>query len=241
MPKLRLNKILAQAGLSSRRGGDRLIQDGRVAVNGTVTREPGTLADPLSDTITVDGRPLPGREPAQYVILNKPRGYVTSRRDPRGRPVVTDLVRTAVRLYPVGRLDFDVEGLLLLTNDGALTHRLLHPRYGLPRTYDATVQGRVAPEDRARWARGVLLDDGPARPTAVEILRTASDVSRVRLTFTEGRKHEVKRYCEALGRPILTLRRVAFGPLDLGDLPLGQSRALTPREIRALRAAAGEP
>ena len=115
------------------------------------------------------------------------------------------------------------------------------PRYGLPRTYDATVQGRVAPEDRARWARGVLLDDGPARPTAVEILRTASDVSRVRLTFTEGRKHEVKRYCEALGRPILTLRRVAFGPLDLGDLPLGQSRALTPREIRALRAAAGEP
>jgi 23S rRNA pseudouridine2605 synthase len=241
MPKLRLNKILAQAGLSSRRGGDRLIQDGRVTVNGAVTRDPGTLADPLSDTITVDGRPLPGREPAHYVMLNKPRGYVTSRHDPGGRPVVTDLVPAAVRLYPVGRLDFDVEGLLLLTNDGAVTHRLLHPRFGLPRTYEATVQGRVAPGDRARWARGVMLEDGPARPAAVEILRTGTDQSRVRLTFTEGRKHEVKRYCEALGRPILSLRRVAFGPLHLDDLPVGQSRPLTPREIQDLRAAAGEP
>jgi 16S rRNA U516 pseudouridylate synthase RsuA-like enzyme len=133
MGTLRINKILAQAGVASRRGGDRLVLDGRVAVNGAVVREPGTLADPAVDLITVDGRPLPGAERRRYVLLHKPRGYVTTRHDPQGRPIVTDLVRVDERLYPVGRLDADVEGVLLLTNDGPLTHRLLHPRYGLPR------------------------------------------------------------------------------------------------------------
>lgn len=239
MPKLRLNKILAQAGLTSRRGGDRLIADGRVAVNGVIVRDAGTLADPDTQTITVDGRPLPGREALRYVALNKPPGYVTSRSDPRGRAVVTDLVPTDVRLYPVGRLDYDVEGLLLLTNDGPLTHRLLHPRYQLPRTYEATVRGRVAPGDLARWARGVTLEDGPARPRAVAILDTGTASSRVRLTFAEGRKHEVKRYCEALGHPVLHLRRIAFGPVRLGSLPLGRWRWLTPHEVAALRAGVG--
>jgi 23S rRNA pseudouridine2605 synthase len=237
MPKLRLNKVLAQAGLASRRAADRLILDGRVAVNGVVIREVGTLADPRLDAIAVDGRPLPAAEPAQYVILNKPRGYLTTRSDPQGRPVVTDLVPASGRLYPVGRLDADVEGLLLLTNDGALTHRLLHPRYGLPRVYEADVAGRVTPADLARWRRGVALEDGPAVPTVVHLVRASARASRLRLTFTEGRKHEVKRYCLALGHPVRGLRRLSFGPLRLGPLPRGAWRPLTPAEVRALRAA----
>ena len=211
-----------------------------MAVNGAVTREPGTLADPLTDVVTVDGRPLPAREPLHYVLLNKPPGYVTSRHDPRGRAVVTDLVRAPVRLYPVGRLDYDVEGVLLLTNDGPLTHRLLHPRYRIARVYEASVRGRVAPGDLLRWRQGVMLEDGPARPTSVELLRGRIDESLLRLAFTEGRKHEVKRYAEALGHRVLHLRRVAFGPIHVGTLPRGRSRPLSLAEIRALRAAVAE-
>jgi 23S rRNA pseudouridine2605 synthase len=209
MAKLRLNKILAQAGLASRRAADRLIAEGRVAVNGLVAREAGTLADPDRDTIALDGRPIPAAE----------------------------LVPASARLYPVGRLDVDVEGALLLTNDGALTHRLLHPRYGLPRVYEADVAGAVGRSELAQWRRGVTLEDGPAVPTAVALLRGGPGGSRLRLTFTEGRKHEVKRYCQALGHPVVRLRRIAFGPVTLGDLPVGRWRALTPREVAALRGA----
>jgi pseudouridine synthase len=242
MAKLRLNKILAQAGLSSRRGADRLIAEGHVAVNGAVTRELATLADPERDVVTVDGRPLPRAEAKHYLILHKPAGYMTTLDDPRGRPVVADLVRDVdARLYPVGRLDWDVEGALLMTNDGALTHRLLHPRYALPRVYEADVEGRVAPGALERWRRGVVLDDGPARPLDVEIVSGSREATRLRLTFTEGRKHEVKRYCAALGHRVRRLRRVAFGPVRLGDLPRGRYRRLTPREVSALRAATEDP
>jgi 23S rRNA pseudouridine2605 synthase len=241
MAKLRLNKILAQAGLTSRRGADHVVLEGRVAVNGVVTREPGTLADPATDRITVDGRAVPAPESVQYLLLNKPPGVVTTVRDPEGRPVVTDLLPAGVRerVYPVGRLDADVEGVLLLTNDGALTHRLLHPRYALTRVYEAEVAGRVSEVDVPRWRRGVTLDDGPAVPLDVELVRTATTSSLLRLSFTEGRKHEVKRYCEALGHRVRRLRRIAFGPLSLGTLPSGACRLLTPRELTALRTAAG--
>lgn len=206
-------------------------------MNGVVAQELATLADPEVDAITVDGRPLPSAEAKEYLLLNKPRGFVTAARDPHGRPVVTELVRSGARLYPVGRLDYDVEGALLLTNDGPLTHRLLHPRYGLPRVYDARVKGRVAREDLARWRRGAALPDGAAIPLAVELLGAGRGESRLRLSFAEGRKHEVKRYCEALGHPVLRLRRIAFGPLQLGALPVGACRPLTAREVRSLRAA----
>jgi len=240
MPKLRLNKILAQAGLSSRRGADRLIADGHVSVNGVVTRDLATLADPDVDIVALRGRPLPQAERKRYLVLHKPSGHVTTVTDPQGRPTVADLVSdVGARLYPVGRLDWDVEGVLLMTNDGGLTHRLLHPRYGLPRVYEAEVRGDVRAGDLSRWRRGVTLDDGPATPTAVELVHAGGASTVLRLTFTEGRKHEVKRYCEALGHPVQRLRRVAFGPVTLGDLPRGAHRALSPREIAALRAAAG--
>ena len=236
MPKLRLNKILAQAGLTSRRGAERLITEGRVAINGAVVRELGTLADPGSDLVTVDGTPLPGAEPLRYLLLHKPRGYVTTVRDPQGRPVVTDLVPDGVRLYPVGRLDADVEGALLLTNDGPLTHRLLHPRYGVPRVYEALVEGDVGARDVPGWRRGMTLEDGPARPLDVTWLgRGEGPTTRLALTFAEGRKHEVKRYCEAMGHRVVRLRRTAFGPIALGSLRPGQWRALTPREVAKLR------
>ncbi len=191
------------------------------------------------DDVRLDGRPVGAAEAAQYLLLHKPAGYVSSRHDPDGRAVVTDLVPQGARLFPVGRLDVDVEGLLLLTNDGALTHRLLHPRYQIPRVYEADVAGRVTRNDLARWRQGVRLDDGPAVPLAVEVLRTGARTSRVRLTFAEGRKHEVKRYCEALGHRVERLRRTAFGPLVLGNLPVGAARPLTSRELAVLRAAAG--
>src|ERR1041384_216304 len=237
MAKLRLNKILAQAGLTSRRGADQLIADGRVAINGVVTRELGTLADPAADAIAVDGRPLPAAETLHYLMLHKPAGVVSTVRDPQGRPVVTDLLPHEVRarVYPVGRLDADVEGLLLLTNDGPLTHRLLHPRYGLQRFYEADVAGEVRSNDLGRWRDGVELDDGPARPVAVDLVHSGRERSRVALTFTEGRKHEVKRYCDALGHPVLRLRRVGFGPLRLDGLAVGASRPLTRKELAALR------
>jgi 23S rRNA pseudouridine2605 synthase len=237
MPRLRLNKVLAQAGLTSRRGAERLITEGRVAINGKVVRELATLADPALDLITVNGTPLPRAEAFRYILLHKPRGYVTTVHDPQGRPVVTDLVPDDVRLYPVGRLDADVEGALLLTNDGTLTHRLLHPRYEVSRVYEAEVAGEVRADDVARWRRGVTLEDGPARPLdVVRLGRGEGTTTRLKLTFTEGRKHEVKRYCEALGHRVVRLRRAAFGPIELGRLRPGQWRALTPREMAQLRA-----
>ena len=206
-----------------------------------MTREPGTLADPDVDSIAVDGRPLRAAETKHYVLLHKPSGYVTTVSDPQGRPDVADLVRVSARLYPVGRLDWDVEGVLLMTNDGALTHRLLHPRYELERVYEAEVAGSVAAGDLERWRRGVNLDDGHAAPLAVDLVRAGRDVSVMRLVFTEGRKHEVKRYCEALGHRVRRLRRIAFGPITLGGLARGDSRPLTAREVAALRAAAEGP
>ena len=173
--------------------------------------------------------------PHRYVLLHKPRGYVSTRHDPEGRPVVVDLLPPeSGRLYPVGRLDFDAEGLLLLTNDGALADRLLHPRYEVLRVYEADVEGRVTDAELSRWRRGVTLPDGPAVPKAVAVRRRGARTTSLELTFAEGRNHEVKRYCHALGHPLLRLRRVAFGPLRLGNLPPGRSRPLTEAELARL-------
>lgn len=183
----------------------------------------------------MDGRALPARATLQHLVLNKPRGYVTTRRDPAGRPVVLDLLPPPARaLYPVGRLDFDTEGLLLLTNDGELANRLLHPRYEIPRVYEAEVEGRVAETDLERWRRGVSLDDGPAVPKRVTRLSAGRGTTWLSITFAEGRYREVKRYCKALGHPVRRLKRVQFGPLRLGDLAPGAHRTLTRAERIAL-------
>ncbi|MBI4610673.1 MAG: rRNA pseudouridine synthase [Candidatus Rokubacteria bacterium] len=234
---MRLQKVLAQAGLASRRGSERLIAEGRVTVNGKVVTTPGALADPYRDRIVVDGTPIPPPEPKRYLLLHKPPGYVTTRQDPQRRPVVLDLVRGKQgRVFPVGRLDFDCEGLLLLTNDGQLANRLLHPRFGVPRVYEAEVEGRVGADELDYFRRGTLLEDGVARPTEVGLLRHTRTTSWLRLTFTEGRYREVKRFCAALGHRVVRLRRVEFGPLRLGRLAQGAVRPLTAEEVRRLRA-----
>lgn len=202
--------------------------------------EPGAQADPERDVIGVDGRRLEPAAARTYVLVNKPRGYVTSRADPDGRPVVLDLVpHVRARVFPVGRLDYDTEGLLLLTDDGALANYLLHPRYEIPRVYEAEVEGRVRDADLGRWRRGVTLADGPAAPRSVRVLRHEAASTWLTLTFAEGRNREVRRYAEALGHPIRRLRRVAFGPLRLGDLASGASRPLRPREIADLNGLRG--
>jgi 23S rRNA pseudouridine2605 synthase len=184
----------------------------------------------------VDGRPLAAPAAHRYVLLHKPAGYVTTRRDPEGRPVVMDLLPPALRhLAPVGRLDVDTEGLLLLTNDGELANRLLHPRYQIPRVYHAEVRGQVSRADLPRWRRGVLLEDGPAAPQRVELRLTQRERSRLALTFAEGRKREVRRYCAALGHPVLRLTRIAFGPLSLRGLRAGAHRSLAPDEVAELK------
>jgi len=178
---------------------------------------------------------VPVGAPRRYVVVHKPRGYVTSRRDPEGRPVVADLLPAELgSLFPVGRLDLDAEGLVLLTDDGALANRLLHPRYEVSRVYEVEVEGRVGAADLPTWRRGVTLLDGPAIPRAVRILDGAERSTRLLLTFAEGRNHEVKRYCQALGHPVRRLRRVAFGPLQLGRLRPGQWRELTVSEEKSL-------
>jgi pseudouridine synthase len=233
---VRLHKLLAEAGVASRRAAERLIVAGRVRVNGVPVIEPGAHADPARDRIEVDGRPLPRAEPKHYVLLHKPRGYLTTREDPRGRPKVFDLVPGfEVRLHSVGRLDFDAEGLLLLTNDGDLTYRLTHPRHGVRRVYHALVKGRLQGGVLETLQRGVVLEDGPARAERARPLGGAgSGLHWIELTLAEGRYREVKRLCRAVGLVVQRLRRVAFGPLELGKLAPGQWRELTPHEVERL-------
>jgi 23S rRNA pseudouridine2605 synthase len=241
MPPVRLHKLLAEAGVASRRAAERLIVAGRVRVNGVLVTELGAHADPDRDRVEVDGQPVPRAEPKRYVLLHKPPGFLTTREDLRGRPLVFDLVpELGVRLHSVGRLDFDAEGLLLLTNDGALTFHLTHPRHGVRRVYHVLVQGRLDPDVLQALERGVILEDGPARVDHARRLRGAgAGLHWVELSLSEGRYREVKRLCRAVGLVVQRLRRVAFGSLELGELPSGQWRELTSAEVRRLAAPGG--
>jgi len=236
----RLNKVLARAGLASRRAADRLIAEGRVTVNGRVVRELGTHVDPRRDAIKVDGRRLPAApERYSYVMLNKPRGYVTTLSDPQGRPTVRELLRgVRGRLFPVGRLDFDSEGLLLLTDDGDLARDLMHPRSGVTKTYAAKVRGMPAPEALARLRAGAPLREGPALPAQVEVLRGGRN-PWLEVSVVEGRKHQVRRMLEAVGHPVLRLKRIRYAGLALEDLRPGRLRHLRGEEVARLRRAVG--
>jgi 23S rRNA pseudouridine2605 synthase len=230
---VRLNAYLARAGVASRRGADDLIRDGRVAVNG----EQGELSTRVrwGDVVEVDGARIAAQALA-HVLLHKPAGVVTTASDPHGRPTVVDLVDHPVRVVPVGRLDADTTGALVLTNDGQLAHRLAHPRYGVAKVYEAEVEG--APDDDALRALrdGVELEDGMTAPAAASVLSSGDRSSVLELTLHEGRKHQVKRMCIAVGHPVLRLHRVRYAGLELGGLAPGEWRELTASEVEALRA-----
>jgi 23S rRNA pseudouridine2605 synthase len=226
---VRLNAFIARAGVASRRGADELIKTGRVQVNG----EPGRLNTFVShgDVVELDGRRLAEQRLA-YVLLNKPAGVVTTARDPRGRPTVVGLVHHEARVVPVGRLDADTTGALLLTNDGELAHRLAHPRYRIDKVYEAEVEGEPDDEALRRLAEGIELDDGPTTPAKVRRLGP----SRLELTIHEGRKHQVKRMCAAVGHPVRRLHRRRYAGLSVDDLEPGVWRELTAAEVERLQA-----
>jgi pseudouridine synthase len=236
----RLQKILSQAGVASRRASEQLMLEGRVTVNGTTARELGTKADPLADDIRVDGRRIRLPEGHRYLLLNKPRGYVTTRADPQRRPTVLDLLG-GVReyVYPVGRLDFDSEGLLLLTNDGELAARLTHPSHGVPRVYEVRVAGVPDPRDLERLARGVTIDGRRTERADVQLVGgRGADRATVRITIHEGRNRQVRKMFDTIGHPVDELRRTAIGPIHDGRLPLGRWRDLSAAEVAALKRAA---
>src|SRR5712692_3411048 len=239
--KERLHKVLAHAGVASRRAAERMILDHRIRVNGALVVELGTQVDPSADRIEVDGRPLArGEARLHYVVLNKPTGVVSTAHDPEGRPTVVDLVHASYRLYPVGRLDIDSEGLVLLTDDGELTFRLTHARFGIEKEYHVEVACPDFGEQHLeQLRRGVVLDDGPARVKRADLIRTTPRGGLVRIVLIEGRQREVRRMLAALGCAVEGLQRVRIGPLRLGDLETGQHRSLRPREVAALRAAVG--
>jgi pseudouridine synthase len=230
----RLQKILSQAGIASRRASEQLMLEGRVTVNGTTVRELGTKADPAHDDIRVDGRRVKVPEHHRYLLLNKPRGYVTTRSDPQRRRTVLDLMN-GVReyVYPVGRLDYESEGLLILTNDGDLAARLTHPRHGVARVYEARVLGVPDPHDLDRLSKGVTIDH--RRTTLAEVKMLAAGV--LLITIREGRNRQVRKMCEAIGHPVIRLKRVAIGPIRDSRLKVGTWRDLTVDEVRKLRAA----
>jgi len=242
---MRLQKFLARAGAASRRGSEDLMTAGRVTVNGQVITELGFKVDPLVDVVEVDGKPLHLSDQPAYYALNKPTGYMTTMSDPEGRPTVVDLFPkdAPAGLFPVGRLDFDTEGLLLLTTDGDLAHTLLHPKHHVVKVYLATVQGVPSPATLKHLRTGVELDDGMTAPAGAALVKSTGEASReggravVELRIREGRKRQVKRMLSAVGHPVTRLQRVSFGPIVLGDLKVGDVRPLTNDEVEALRGA----
>jgi 23S rRNA pseudouridine2605 synthase len=227
---MRLAKYLAHSGVASRRAAEELIRAGRVTVGGDVVTDPARDVDETSG-VAVDAEPV-APEGLEVHVLNKPAGVVSTARDTHGRPTVTQLVPSSRRLYPVGRLDAETTGLILLTNDGELANRLTHPRYGVPRTYLARVERGPVPEHALRKLRdGVDLDDGPTQPAKVRQVESGV----VELTIREGRKRQVRRMFDAVGHPVVELTRIAFGPLRLGELRPGRHRRLTAVEIERLR------
>ncbi len=233
----RLQKLIAHSGLTSRRGAEELIREGRVTVDG-VSAHLGQKIEPESVVVEVDGVRLPVRPDLVYYLVNKPPGVVSTASDPQGRPTVIDLVPARSRVYPVGRLDVDSEGLLLLTNDGELTNLLTHPRHGVPKSYNVLVRGAPTVAEVRKLEAGIDLDDGPAKALSARLLDTARNRASVEIVIGEGRKREIRRMCDALGYPVLRLFRTAIGPLRDPHLKSGVSRSLTVEEVRSLYAAA---
>jgi len=239
--EVRLQKVIAAGGVASRREAERLIAAGRVTVNGRVVRVQGVCVDPRRDEVRVDGKPVSARSEPIYLMLNKPRSVVATAKDPQGRTTVFDILRGQAsskgleRVFHIGRLDYASEGLLLLTNDGKLADVLMHPSSQVPRVYQARVRGAPSPTVLARLRSGVELEDGPARARGARLLKKNSNSAWIELTVVEGRNRLVRRLFTELGHPVLRLVRVGYGGLQLGDLPRGKARRLTPGEIGTLK------
>jgi 23S rRNA pseudouridine2605 synthase len=236
----RLQKLIAAAGVCSRRAAEKLIEAGRVRVNGRIAAL-GESADTETDDITIDNKPLPGSGERTYIMLNKPRGYLSSVSDDRGRRTVAELTADAgVRLYPVGRLDYDSEGLLLMTNDGAFTHLLTHPSHEIAKVYELRVRGEGLERALELLASPLLIDGYRIRPAQVRLLRETADGALLSVTIFEGRNRQLRRMCELVGLEVLRLKRVAEGGLRLGVLPTGKWRRLEAEEIENLQKSAGK-
>ena len=230
----RLQKILARAGICSRRKAEEYIGDGRVAVDGKVVTQPGLKVDPELVNITVDGRPVQGEEKI-YILLNKPPGYVTTMSDPQGRPIVTDLLPGVKhRVFPVGRLDLESEGALILTNDGALANRILHPSFEVNKTYEATVRGVPGEGKLQRLGRGIMLDGRKTWPAQLRVLHRKKGEATIEVIIHEGKKRQVRKMFQAIGHPVLRLKRTAYGSLKLGSLGRGKYRFLTQIDLKKL-------
>jgi pseudouridine synthase len=234
--KVRLNKFLSEAGVASRREADRWILEGRVSINRKIVDELGVKVDEDQDVVQVDGKTVKKESRLLYVLLNKPAGYLVTLKDPFHRPTVRDLVPSSLgRLFPVGRLDFESEGALLLTNDGELAFRLTHPRFGVRKTYVAKVRGEPDEKALRRLGRGVFLEGKKTAPAKAALLTASPRSSWLRIELYEGRKREVREMCRAVGHPVLELRRVEFAGLGLKPLKPGEWRHLEPREVRRLK------
>lgn len=232
----RLQKIIANAGIASRRKAEELILEGSVTVNGQVVWELGAKADPEKDAIKVKGKLIHQPQKKTYIVLNKPRGYITSMSDPQGRPVVTELLKgVRARVYPVGRLDYESEGLLILTDDGDLAHTLMHPSHETPKTYVAKVKGVLEDKEIGRLEKGIRLREGVTAPAVVKRIKKTDSNSWIEITVHEGRYRQVRRMLDEVRHSVLRLIRIRYGPIELGDTPPGKYRYLTPEEIKSLR------
>lgn len=240
MSEERLQKIISRAGLMSRRAAEKFILGGRVSVDGKIISELGTKADLQKNKIFVDGKELQFAEEKVYIILNKPRGYISTAKDDRGRKTVLDLVSEIdARIYPIGRLDYDSEGLLILTNDGDLMNKLLHPKFKIAKTYRVKIIGKISAEKILKLSEGIELEDGLTLPAKISLLDAGKNFSTVEITICEGRNRQIRRMFAAVGHEVIFLRRIKFAGLTLKNIPVGKFRNLTEQEILSLQKQVG--
>jgi pseudouridine synthase len=234
-PPIRLQKFIAQCGIASRRKAEEFIAAGRIAIDGVVAKEMGICVIPGKNKITFDGKLVEVKEQLVYYLLNKPKGYVTTLSDPQGRPIVTSLIKNStVRLFPVGRLDLDTEGALILTNDGEFAQKIQHPSHGIDKTYEALVKGSPQKDKLVLLERGIFLEGKMTSPAAVSVKRKLRDNTLVQITIHEGRKRQVRKMFGFIGNPVLHLKRTAYGKLPLGRIAIGDYRQLNPSELNKI-------